>query len=148
MFYLYSELITQAITWLYILGSSATIVMITTVIRYVITVTVIGWGGPVLELGRNTPLEDHRSYMEGKTGSLGGVQFCFCFFYVFTFLWVFVFSPSLVLLRVAGSWRQGFWGGMDLSQHFNFTFWSVNRNIGCFYSASCITMPASIGHYE
>lgn len=75
-------------------------------------------------------------------------NFAFVFFHIFTFLWVFVFVPSLVLLRVAGSWRQGFWGGMDLSQYFIFTFGSVNCNIGRFYSAFCITILASIGYYE
>lgn len=101
------------------------------------------------ELGRNTPLEDHRSNL-GGVGSLGGVKFCFCFFMFLTCLWVFMFLPPLVLLRVAGSWRQGFRGEMDLSQHFIFifTFWSVNCCIICFYHASCTTILAYIGYYE
>lgn len=106
-------------------------------------------GGLVRALRRNTPLEGHRSNMGGKLGSPGGVKFCFLFFYVFTFLWGFLFLPSLVLLRVAGSWRQGPWGGMDLSQHLNFTIWSASCNIGLFfYSASCITILAFISNYE
>ncbi len=57
---------------------------------------------------------------------------------------------SLILWRVAGSWSQGLWGGMDLSQHFNFTFWSVSCTVGCFSTLHlvCITTLASICYYE